>query len=335
MGNFRLSTKPFDIALSELKNNSPKSIYFLMGEDYFLQKFFVDQLFEKLQRAKPVQKTLLITDDMSSKDILDRLTTLDLFNSMNLFILRNPNGIRGKLRDELIGYCRNTSEDNILVLIQDEFGAKNKMIKDLAAIAEPISVSIPFENEMVKWARLFFEDNGLNNVPKDIIDSIISFGGDSLYHIKNEIDKISVNIDSIENLNKEYIEQFSGWKRKYREYEFFDYLGQRNLKKSIKIGRTLISQDITMSNLLYPLTEFFQELLYIKISNGTKTSFKRFTNLTKSINRKLPNYASKFSSKEVVDTLKRLSNIDTRIKTSKVDDESIITEFLFATIKNG
>ena len=159
MGNFRLSTKPFDIALSELKNNSPKSIYFLMGEDYFLQKFFVDQLFEKLQRAKPVQKTLLITDDMSSKDILDRLTTLDLFNSMNLFILRNPNGIRGKLRDELIGYCRNTSEDNILVLIQDEFGAKNKMIKDLATISEPISVSIPFENEMVKWARLFFEDN--------------------------------------------------------------------------------------------------------------------------------------------------------------------------------
>ena len=60
---------------------------------------------------------------------------------------------------------------------------------------------------MVKWARLFFEDNGLNNVPKDIIDSIISFGGDSLYHIKNEIDKISVNIDSIEKLNKKYIEQ--------------------------------------------------------------------------------------------------------------------------------
>ena len=90
-----------------------------------------------------------------------------------------------------------------------------------------------------------------------------------------------------------------------------------------------------MSNLLYPLTEFFQELLYIKISNGTKTSFKRFTNLTKSVNRKLPNYASKFSSKEVVDTLKRLSIIDTRIKTSKVDNESIITEFLFATIKNG
>ena len=60
------------------------------------------------------------------------------------------------------------------------------MIKDLATIAEPISVSIPFENEMVKWARLFFEDNGLNNVPKDIIDSIISFGGDSLYHIKND-----------------------------------------------------------------------------------------------------------------------------------------------------
>ena len=97
----------------------------------------------------------------------------------------------------------------------------------------------------------------------------------------------------------------------------------------------LISQNITLNNLLYPLTEFFQELLFIKISKGTKSNFKRFTNLAKSINRKLPSYASKFSSKEVVNALKHLSIIDTKIKTSKVDDESIITEFLFATIENG
>ena len=91
------------------------------------------------------------------------------------------------LRDELIEYCRNPSEQNILILIQDSFGAKNKMMKDLTGIVEPISVAIPFENEMVKWARYFFKNNGLNNVPKDIIETIISFGGDSLYHIKNEI----------------------------------------------------------------------------------------------------------------------------------------------------
>ena len=80
---------------------------------------------------------------------------------MNLFILRNPNGIRGKLRDELIGYCRNTSDDNILVLIQDEFGAKNKMIKDLAAIAEPIVNTEIAKNRASAMSGALFIDNEL------------------------------------------------------------------------------------------------------------------------------------------------------------------------------
>ena len=335
MKNYRLPIKSFDIAINDLKNDIPQPVYFLMGEDYFLQEFFVNQLLKIIQKDKPIQKTILIPDDIGSKDILDRLTSLDLFDSTKLFILRNPNGIRGNLRDELVEYCKNPSEQNILILIQDEYGTKNKMLKELVKISNPISVSIPFESEMVNWVKFFFKKNGLKNIPKDIIETIISISGDSLFHIKNEINKICVNINSIEELDRDFIEQFSGWKRKYREYEFFDYLGQRNLINALKIGRTLVSQNITMGTLLYPLTEFFQELLFIKIFKGTKSNIKRFTNLANSINRKLPNYASKYSSKEIVAALKRLSNIDSKIKESKLNDESAITEFLFSTIKNG
>jgi len=335
MKNYRLPVKSFDIAINDLKNNIPQPVYFLMGEDYFLQEFFVNELLKIIQKDKLIQKTILIPDDIGSKDILDRLTSLDIFDSTKLFILRNPNGIKGKLRDELVEYCKNPSEQNILILIQDDYGAKNKMLKELVKISGPISVSIPFENEMVNWVKYFFKKNGLENIPKDIIETIISISGDSLFHIKNEINKICVNINSIEELDRDFIEQFSGWKRKYREYEFFDYLGQRNLINALKIGRTLVAQNITMGTLLYPLTEFFQELLFIKIFKGTKSNIKRFTNLANSINRKLPNYASKYSSTEIVAALKRLSNIDSKIKESKLNDESAITEFLFSTIKNG
>ena len=335
MKNYRLPVKSFDIAINDLKNNIPQPVYFLMGEDYFLQEFFANELLKIIQKDKLIQKTILIPDDIGSKDILDRLTSLDIFDSTKLFILRNPNGIKGKLRDELVEYCKNPSEQNILILIQDDYGAKNKMLKELVKISGPISVSIPFENEMVNWVKYFFIKNGLENIPKEIIETIISISGDSLFHIKNEINKICVNINSIEELDRDFIEQFSGWKRKYREYEFFDYLGQRNLINALKIGRTLVAQNITMGTLLYPLTEFFQELLFIKIFKGTKSNIKRFTNLANSINRKLPNYASKYSSTEIVAALKRLSNIDSKIKESKLNDESAITEFLFSTIKNG
>ena len=97
----------------------------------------------------------------------------------------------------------------------------------------------------------------------------------------------------------------------------------------------LVSQETSLINLLYPMTEFFQELLFLKISRGTNSNSKRYTNLAQSVNRKIPSYASNYSSKEIISALKRLGQIDRKIKTTTINDESIITEFLYATVNNG
>jgi len=336
MAGTKLITIPFDEALSTLEvENSLNKLYFLMGDDHFLQKFFIDKVYDKASGDNSVQKVLLIPDDISGKDIIDKLTTIDLFNTINLFVLRNPNGLRGKVRDELVNFCKNPLEQNILILVQDEYGAKNKMIQNLVDLINPVSVSTPFPNKMEKWANQFFRESGFNDIPKDIIHYMIEIAGDSLNHLKNEIDKIATNLNSEEDLTIEKVYQFSSWKKKIKEYEFFNLLGERNLKKALEFGRMLVSHDSTLMNLLYPMTEFFQELLFIKISRGTNSNSRRYTQLPRSIIKKIPNYASNYSSKEVISALKRLRQVDRKIKTSRIDDESAITEFLYATVNNG
>ena len=314
MGRVQLLTTPLEEALSTLQTDTAKKLYFLMGSDHYLQKFFIDKIYEKVSNENSIQKVFLMPDDISGKNIIDKLTTIDLFNSMNLFILRNPNGLRGKVRDELVDYCQNPLTDNILILVQDEYGAKNKM---------------------EKWSRKFFSDNGFNDVPQEIIRYMIEIAGDSLNHLKNETDKISTNLDSTADLNLQEIYQFSSWKKKSREYEFFYLLGERNLKKTLELGRMLVSHETTLINLLYPMTEFFQELFFIKISRGTNSNSKRYTQLSRSVIRNIPSYASNYSSKEIISALKRLEQVDRNIKTSKINDESAITEFLYATVNNG
>ena len=83
------------------------------------------------------------------------------------------------------------------------------------------------------------------------------------------------------------------------------------------------------------MTEFFQELFFIKISRGTNSNSKRYTQLSRSVIRNIPSYASNYSSKEFISALKRLEQVDRNIKTSKINDESAITEFLYATVNNG
>tara|TARA_B100001765_G_scaffold190800_1_gene137748 strand:- start:335 stop:1342 length:1008 start_codon:yes stop_codon:yes gene_type:complete len=335
MASIRLNIIPYNRAFKALQFDAISPFYFLMGEDQFLQQWFIQKITDCLFGNDKVEKMILIPDEMRSNEIMDQLMATDLFNSKKLFILRNPNALKGKVRDEMIDFCQKSTDLNTLVFIQNEYGAKNKFIQSLVRIVNPISCATPFESDMIHWAKFFLKENGIYEVSKPIINTLIEIAGDSLSHLKNEIDKVSILLDDSKELNQEDITQFSGWKRKFRQYEFFNFLGQRRLKESMELGRTMVSQDTTMINLLYPLTEFFQELLFIKISDGTNSVKKGYTRLSPSVNRQLKHYAKQFSNKEITIALKRLGQIDAKLKTSRINDESAITEFLYATLSNG
>ncbi len=335
MARFKINTTPINDALKLLDQGRLNPVYFLMGEDQFLQQNFVEKLSHCLFTDEPVHKMVLIPDEMSSKDIIDHLIASDLFSTKKLFLLRNPNSLKGKARGEFLEFCQRPTDGHTLVIMHDEFGAKNKFLESLVEIVKPVSCSTPFENGMIQWANKFFQENGIHHASPDIIKSLVEIAGDSLNHLKNEIDKIAISTEASGEISKEDVEKFSGWKRKFRQYEFFNYLGQRKLKESLELGRALVAQDTSMINLLYPLTEFFQELLFLKISSGTNGVRKGFTRLSPSVNKQLPNYANRYTSKEITLALKRLAHIDQQLKTSRIKDESAITEFVYATLSNG
>ena len=77
MAGTQLITIPFNEALRTLEaENSPKKLYFLMGSDHYLQKFFIDKIYDKVSIENSVQKVFLIPDDISGKDIIDILLSL-------------------------------------------------------------------------------------------------------------------------------------------------------------------------------------------------------------------------------------------------------------------
>ena len=123
--------------------------------------------------------------------------------------------------------------------------------------------------------------------------------------------------------------------RNYKKFELFNHIGKRDVFQSIKLGRSLVSKDSSMLELIKPLNELFQELLFIKIFKGTNRPQNSFSLLSPSIRKNIPNFANNFSSKEIVFAIRKLAIIDKKIKTSKVNDKSAITEFIHSTISNG
>ena len=322
-------------AIFSFSNRNIRPVYLLIGNDQFLQDFFIKKLESHIFVEEAVNKNILLVDDIGSKDVINKLNEADLFSSKKLFILRNPNSLRGKTRDELLDYCLKPNLSHYLVIIHEDFSLKNKFLKSLSSSLGVISVSTPFENEMNKWVRLFLDENGVTSVSQEITKKIIEAYGDSLFNLKNEIDKLCLNLGTDNEITANNVSEFLSSSRGYKKYQLFNSLGMRETFLSIKLGRSLVSKNSSMLELLKPMNEFYQEMLYLKIFRGTNQVKKSFTLLSPSIVRQLPQFAKNYSGKEIVSALKRLGKIDKQLKNSQIDDESAITEFIYATTTDG
>ncbi len=316
-----------------LENGKIRPVYFLEGDDYFLQDLVSSKVEKALFDGNAAHRTILLPDEMSGKEIVDRLTETDLFSSKKLFILRNPQSIREKTQKEILDYCSNPIPSHCLIIIHDNFLKKRAFITKLKSTLDVISVSRPFENKLKEWARYFFKENG-RNVDQGVITAIMEIAGDSLHHLSNEISKICLLIQDDEIVTKELVYQFTGWNREFQRWEFILSIANKDLPKSLAVGQSLINQNETLLSLLYPLTSFFQEVLYEKLSPGTFNPRTGYIPLAPSVKKKIPQYAKSISQQEVEFALGQLGELDNRIKSTTVSDESELVRLLFNIIGN-
>ena len=87
-----------------------------------------------------------------------------------------------------------------------------------------------------------------------------------------------------------------------------------------------------MVSIIFTLITFFQELLFIKMNNGTFIKPDGYIPLSRSIQNSLVNFSSKYSKDDIVSVIRKLKEIETKQKTSNIDDETELISFLYKAI---
>ena len=185
--------------LRDVKKGNIDPVYFLLGGDYYLQNLIINEISKTIFKEIKQDKTFLFPDEMKSEDIINKITQNDLFSSKKLLVIRNPGSLRNKARLDFLSYCKNPMINNCLIIIEDDFSDRKSITKELKKINNTISVQTPFPNEMRKWTKFILLEKQLN-FQEEIIDIIVEIAGDSLFHIYNEIEKMSLNVDNNDEL---------------------------------------------------------------------------------------------------------------------------------------
>ena len=314
-------------SLREIKLGKLKFVYFLKGNDSFLHSFFINQLSIYYFNGSKQEKTLILPDEMNGKEIIGKLLNEDLFLTKELIVIRNPQLIRGKYREDLIKYCSSPLKSKILILIIDDWFDKSIITKKISELNRVVNVQTPFETEMRKWAKYFFKKEKISVSP-DVINLITNISGDSLSHLKNEIEKICLWSDRKTGITVENVKIFSGWKRQRYRWEFLIAVGNRNFENSIILGKNLITKSDSFLSLIYPLTALFQEILFFRLNNGTFLPNRGYILLSDSLRKRIPEFSQMYSVKELEKIFEYLGQIDKNFKRAYLDEENEFIQFI-------
>ena len=318
------------LTLSKINNGVIDKVYFLKGEDQFLQNFFIDKLFSNIFSESQGFKRFFTTNEFSGKDIIDSILSSDLFLTKKLFIIKDPQKIKGKPLDELLNYCNNPFDNHFLVLINDNFTDSDSFSKKIPKNISKLNVSTPFYSDLLKWAKFFIKENG-KTISVELLNEIVENCGDSLYNIKNEIDKICL-INNEEEIKKDYINFEASFFRGRKRWELMTSIGQRDLEKSIKLAKSIISSSENMVSMIFPLMTFFQEIMFIKMNNGTFSKPNSYIPLSRSIQNNLVDFSMNYGMSEIELAIRKLKKIEIKQKTSNIDDETEFISFLYNAI---
>ncbi len=315
----------------EFSSGKIKPVYLFKGPEHFLHRYLIKKIETELNRAGSVSKTIMVPDELKKGQLMNILNTSDLFSSKKLLILYYPQKLKGKIQKEILSYCENPNVHHTFVIINDDFYKKTKFLSAMEKIIKPMDMRTPFNSDLKKWTSVLFKEKNMS-VTGDTIAQMVHLFGDSIYHIANEIDKISIEFGGSGQITSKDIKESMIWRKSYQNWEFLDVLARKKLNDALIRGKSFFNLAPDISIVMNILITFFTSLYYLKISNGTFLSNIGSIPLSPYVKKRVPIGAKYYSLDEIEKIIDYLASLDRKLKTTSTNHESAFTKFLFHAI---
>jgi DNA polymerase-3 subunit delta len=223
-------------------------------------------------------------------------------------------------RKELVDYLGNPNTDTCLVLISEDYDDRNALQKLLKSNTISVDVRVPFPSKMKEWVSYIVKSKKYK-INDGTISNLIDLYGDSIAHVVNEIEKITLMVGTETVIDDSIFETLLSAEREYHIWQLQDAVGNKNLEKSILITKSLIENGKGIPQLVINFTNLFQQLLWY--SMGVKQS-TGYTGLNKIISGNLNKYSRNFNQQEIEDTLLVLRKSDMLTKSTALSPLALI-----------
>ncbi len=304
------------------------NLYFIECDNNELIKIKI----EDLLKENKLSENNLVTYDMEETNVYDAIMDLDTYGFFNetkvihcknsIFLTSSKSEIDHDL-ESLTKYLNNPNKNNILILSCSKVDGKKNIVKVVKDKCKIVSVSVDLMNYAKKKCTGYkISDSTLNY----LIESV----GSDFERLNNELDKLmALKMDEKEITIKD-VDLITIKKIDNNIFSLIDAIITKDKKKSLRIYEEMINYGEDVFKIFVSLANQIRLIYQVKV-------LKNYSNdeIASMLNLKNPKQVmalrykiDKYTSKELLDYLYKLSIMDEELKEGKSIDRIVFPTFI-------
>ena len=302
-------------------------IILLYGKDTYRSKNRLNELKKeyKLKNESGINERFLDGKNLNFEDLKNEVLGLSFFNEKKLILIENAfsnKTLKEKIKEKGKEFL---NLENIIIFYEKDKVLKGDIlysfIRKKALIEEYDFLK---EEELKKWIKEEVLKNE-GSISDGALKLLIDYMGNDLWRQKNEIQKL-IAYKNKEEIKEKDVDLLISVQAETNIFNTVDAIAEKDKKRAIKLIKKHLEKGESIFGLLALIANQFKNMIIVK----TAKDYKR-TNLHPFVQRKSFYQSQKFSIEDLKRIYAKILEIDSGIKTGKVD-ESIAIETLILEI---
>lgn len=222
--------------ISDWKQKKFKPVYWLEGDE----PFFIDEVVEyaehKILNESEASFNLIVFygKDADWANVVNACMGYPMFGERKIVLLKEAQHMKDI--DKLEAYIQKPLSSTVLIISYKEkkLDARTKFSKVIKQHGELLQTKKIYESQLPDWTQQMIAGFGLS-INHNALLLLVDHIGNDLSRLKNEVEKISINLNNRKTITEDDIENYVGVSKEFNVFELQDAISQKNLPKAVRI----------------------------------------------------------------------------------------------------
>ena len=222
--------------IAEWKKNNYKPIYWIEGDE----EYYVDMLVNYAEQhilsesEASFNLTVFYGKDAAWADVLNACRKYPMFADRQVVILKEAQQMKDL--DKLESYIQSPLASTIFIVAfkDKKLDARTKFAKLVKDKTVYMLTKKIYDNALPEWVNTTVTNMGYKIAAK-AVHLIVDHIGNDLSRIRNEIEKIRINLGKRNTITEEDVENYVGISKEFNVFELQNAIATKDLPKAVRI----------------------------------------------------------------------------------------------------